>query len=225
MSVQSSENRPVSEPALRALVTGRRGAAALATALALFLALAAGLGVMPACSADRDAAPQRSVTALPDPDDGELLGEELMIALSLAKNYHHKADVLAQEARHDEAAEALRQILTVPFPADAPEAADVRLDARARLGKLLASQGRVDEALTVIEQGLGAKPQESFFLANLFTVKGEVHEAQAAALDQVGTEESKAAARDARRAAIAAFDESIRINRALQEALLQEGAP
>lgn len=223
MSVRSSENRPVSEPALRALVTGRLGAALPATALALLLAVAAGL--MPACNADRDATPQRSVTALPDPDDGELLGEELMIALSLAKNYHHKADVLAQEARHDEAAEALRQILAIPFPADAPEAADVRLDARARLAKLLAAQGRIDEALAVIEQGLAGKPQESFFLANLLTVKGEVHEAQAAALDQTGTEQSKAAARDARRAAITAFDESIRINRALQEALLQEGAP
>lgn len=221
MSVRSSENRPVSGPALRALVTGRRGAAALA----LLLAVVAGLGVMPACSDDRDATPQRSVTALPDPDDGALLGEELMIALSLAKNYHHKADVLAQEARHDEAAEALRQILAISFPAGAPEAVDVRLDARARLGKLLASQGRADEALAVIEQGLAEQPQRSFFLANLYTVKGEVHEAQAAALDQAGTEESKAAARDARRAAITAFDESIRINRALQEALLQEGAP
>lgn len=221
MSVRSSENRPVSRPALRALVTGRRGAAALATALAVFVAMAAGTG----CSADRDAAPQRSVTALPDPEDGELLGEELMIALSLAKNYHHKADVLAQEARYEEAAEALRQILAIPFPADAPEAADVRLDARARLGKLLASQGKIDEALTVVEQGLAEHPQDSFFRANLFTVKGEVHEAQATALDQGNTEETRAAARDARRAAIAAFDESIRINRALQEALLREGAP
>ena len=222
MSVRSSENRPVPRPALYALVTERRGAAALATALALLVAIAAGMG---GCSADRDAAPQRSVTALPDPDDGELLGEELMIALSLAKNYHHKADVLAQEARYEEAAEALRQILAIPFPADAPEAADVRLDARARLGKLLASQGRIDDALIVIEQGLAEHPQDSFFRANLFTVKGEVHEAQATALDQGGTEETRAAARDARRAAITAFDESIRINRALQEALLQEGAP
>jgi tetratricopeptide (TPR) repeat protein len=220
VSVRSSENRPVSEPTLRARVAGRRGA----SLLALLLAIAAGLGVMPACSADRDT-PERSVTALPDPADGELLDEELMIALSLAKNYHHKADVLAQEARHDEAAEALRQILTIRFPADAPEAADVRLDARARLAKLLTTQGRIDEALAVVEQGLAEKPQESFFLANLHTVKGEVHEAQAQALDQAGTEESKAAAREARRAAITAFDESIRINRALQQALMQEGAP
>jgi tetratricopeptide (TPR) repeat protein len=222
VSVRSSENRPIPRPALYALVTERRGAAALATALALLVALAAGMG---GCSADRDAATQRSVTALPDPDDGELLGEELMIALSLAKNYHHKADVLAQEARYEEAAEALRQILAIPFPADAPEAADVRLDARARLGKLLASQGRIDDALIVIEQGLAEHPQDSFFRANLFTVKGEVHEAQATALDQGGTEATRAAARDARRAAITAFDESIRINRALQEALLREGAP
>jgi hypothetical protein len=77
----------------------------------------------------------------------------------------------------------------------------------------------------VVEDGLAGQPRRSFFLANLYTVKGEVHEAQAAALDQQNTDEARAAARDARRAAIEAFDESIRINRALQEALLQEGGP
>jgi len=181
------------------------------------------------CGPERDVGPERSVTALPEPDQGEPLSEELMLALSLAKNYHHKADVLAQEARMDESAEALRQILAIRFPSDAPEAEDVRLDARARLAKLLAAQGRIDEAVRVVEEGLAGQPRRSFFLANLYTVKGEVHEAQAAALDQNGVneagDEARAAAREARRAAIEAFDESIRINRALQEALLQEGGP
>jgi tetratricopeptide (TPR) repeat protein len=210
---------PVNAPARAPVI--RIPARPLALALALGMALA-GLG---ACGPDRDAGPERSVTALPEPDQGEPLSEELMLALSLAKNYHHKADVLAQEGRADESAEALRQILTIRFPDGAPEAEDVRLDARARLAKLLARQGLIDEAVRVVEDGLAGAPRRSFFLANLYTVKGEVHEAQAAALDQQGTAEAATAASEARRAAIAAFDESIRINRALQEALLQEGGP
>lgn len=211
---------PVNAPARTPVI--RTPGIARALALALLLAVGAGLG---GCGPERDSGAERSVTALPDPDQGEPLSEELMLALSLAKNYHHKADLLAQEARLDESAEALRQILAIRFPADAPEAEDVRLDARARLAKLLATQGRIDEAVRVVEDGLSGQPRRSFFLANLYTVKGEVHEAQAAALDQRGTDEAEAAARDARRAAIEAFDESIRINRALQEALLLEGGP
>jgi tetratricopeptide (TPR) repeat protein len=222
--VRPPVNAPARTPVIRS--PGNAGTLAWAVALALILGLGAGLG---GCSPDRDSGPERSVTALPDPDQGEPLSEELMLALSLAKNYHHKADVLAQEARMDESAEALRQILAIRFPADAPEAEDVRLDARARLAKLLAAQGRIDEAVRVVEDGLAGQPRRSFFLANLYTVKGEVHEAQASALDQRAVngagDEARAAARDARRAAIEAFDESIRINRALQEALLQEGGP
>ena len=222
-------NAPARTPVIRTpfmvlgMVLGR--VLALVLPLTLIVALGAGLG---GCGPERDSGPERSVTALPEPDDpdrGEPLSEELMLALSLAKNYHHKADVLAQEARMDESAEALRQILAIRFPAGAPEAEDVRLDARARLAKLLATQGRIDEAVRVVEDGLTGQPRRSFFLANLYTVKGEVHEAQAAALDQQDTDQARAAARDARRAAIEAFDESIRINRALQEALLQEGGP
>lgn len=216
------ESTPARAPARR---SPGRIAAWGAWIVTLLCLLAAGLA---ACSGERDVGSERSVTALPDPDDpdrGEPLSEELMLALSLAKNYHHKADVLAQEARFDESAEALRQILAVRFPAGAPEAEDVRLDARARLAKLLAGQGRIDEAVRVVEEGLAGAPRRSFFLANLYTVKGEVHEAQAAALDQRGTDQARSAARAVRRAAIAAFDESIRINRALQEALLHEDGP
>lgn len=209
-----STTRSTNEPATRAR---RAGVAGLLLVLCAAMATAG-------CSPDDDA-PRRSVTALPGPDDGALLSEELMLALSLAKNYHHKADVLAQEARLDEAAGALRQILAVRFPEDAPEAEDVRLDARARLAKLLAAQDRLDEALSVVEEGLAESARRSFFLANLYTVQGELHEARAAALDARDTGADRAAAREARRAAIEAFDESIRINRALQKALLDEGAP
>ncbi|ACY14688.1 hypothetical protein [Haliangium ochraceum] len=182
-------------------------------ALALVLALLLPLG----CNTDAQG-PRRSLTALPDPASGAPLSEELMLALSMAKTYHHKADVFLQENRAAEAAEAVAEILSIRFPADAPEAEDVRLDARARLAKLLASRDQLTEAMAVVDAGLEQQPRRSFFLANLYTVKGELHELRAVELDP----SDENAARDQRRAAITAFDESIRINRDLQEALLQE---
>lgn len=174
------------------------------------------------CSQDRELTARRPITALPEPDS-QVLDEELMIALAQAKNFHHKADVYMQEGKTAEATAALRQILSVPFPERAPEGEDVLLDARARLAKLLLAGEQAEEALAVVEQGIGTARRRSFFLANLNTVKGEIHEAMALSWDQQGGEEAASAAAAARRDAIEAFDESIQINRALQEALVSEG--
>lgn len=200
--------------------------------IAALLGSLSGLG----CGPEQDPAGRRSLTALPDVDDpaqGAVLSEELMLALSLAKNYHHKADLLLQEAEPDQAATALQAILAIRFPEGAPEAEDVRLDARARLAKLLAAQGKLDEAGQLVADGLRGAPRRSFFLANLYTVQGEIHEARAAFFDQQASTATSDAARaqaevaagEARRDAIRAFDESIQINRALQQSLLGEGGP
>jgi len=153
------------------------------------------------------------VARLPEPDDA--VSEELMVALAQAKNFHHKAKVYIGDGNVPEAIAAVRQILTVPFPSGAPEGEDVRLDARALLAKLLIGRGDLVEAQRVVDEGLAAVSRPSFFVANLWTVAGEVHEARAAAL-------TGALAADARRAAIRAYDESIRINEALQKRLLEE---
>lgn len=188
-------------------------------AVALLLAVVAGLG---GCAEDRELPARRPVTALPEPDadSTDILGEALMIALAQAKNFHHKADVYLQEGKSAEAAEALHQLLGVPFPDGAPEGEDVLLDARARLAKLLLTRGAIQDALQLVDEGIDGARRRSFFLANLYTVKGEIHEAAAQALDQQGDE---AGAGTARRDAIEAFDESISINRALQQALVNEG--
>lgn len=182
--------------------------------MALFVATGSG-----GCADEREVPARRPVTALPEPDSA-ILGEEVMIALAQAKNFHHKADVYIQEGKTAEAVEALQQLLRVPFPEGAPEGEDVLLDVRARLAKLLLSQGLSEDALLIVDEGIGGAKRRSFFLANLYTVKGEVHEAAARARDQQGNGEAAAAAR---RDAIEAFDESIRINRALQKALVSEG--
>lgn len=184
---------------------------------AMVIALAGLLG----CANDREpaAAPAPPVTRVADPSDA--IGQDLMIALGQAKNHHHKAKVYMTDGNLTAATASVRQILSLVFPKGAPEADDVRNDARSLLAKLLVSQGMLDEAMRTIDEGLAASQRESFFVANLYTVQGEIHEARAAALDATG-DTGKAAAIEQRRAAIRSYDRSIQINEALQKKLMEE---
>lgn len=166
-----------------------------------------------ACS--QDAPP--SVTKVADP--GDVIDQDLMVALAQAKNYHHKAKVYMSDGKADDAIASVRQILSLHFPANAPEADDVRLDARALLAKLLVEQGKVAEAMQVVDEGLAASTRPSFFVANLYTVKGEIHEARAA---DASAANDKAKSVDERHAAIEAYDRSIKINEAIQKKLMEE---
>jgi predicted negative regulator of RcsB-dependent stress response len=158
---------------------------------------------------------------VPEPED--VLDEELMLALAQAKNFHHKAKVYMSDGNLAEAAAQMQAILAIAFPPAAPEGDDVRLDARAMLAKLLVAQGKIDEAMTVVDQGIGGARRDSFFLANLYTVKGEVHHARAAVLEDQG-EAVKQRVVDEKRAAILAFERSIQIDVALQKQLVEDRA-
>lgn len=169
-----------------------------------------------ACSTESAPTSTKSVTRVAEPDD--VIDQELMIALAQAKNFHHKARVYESDGNYREAIASVRQIIGLRFPAGAPEADDVRNDARAQLGKLLVAQGQLDEAMKVVDEGLAASQRESFFVANLYTVQGEIFEERAKVLDAT----DKAKATEARRAAITAFEKSIKINEALQKKLMEE---
>ena len=166
----------------------------------------------------RDSSPaqERAVTRVAEPD--EVIGQELMIALAQAKNFHHKAKVYMTDGNFAEATAAVRQILSLRFPANAPEAEDVRNDARAMLAKLLVAQNQLEEAMRTVSEGIAQATRESFFVANLMTVEGEIHEARAAELDREG---QKVKGDDERRAAIKAYDKSIQINEKLQKKLME----
>jgi tetratricopeptide (TPR) repeat protein len=170
-----------------------------------------------ACSAERDASPP-SATRVSEPTD--VIDQDLMIALGQAKNFHHKAKVYMTDGNLAAATGSVRQILSLRFPHGAPEADDVRNDARALLAKLLVSQGQLDEAMRTVDEGLAQSERTSFFVANLYTVQGEIHEARAAALDASG-DPGKAAAQGERHAAIASYDRSIQINAKLQSSLAE----
>jgi tetratricopeptide (TPR) repeat protein len=184
-----------------------RWCAAVAIALAGLFGLGAG------CASRSDDGPDRRVTELPAP--GPELSQELMLGLSLARNYHHKADVYLKEAKVEQAIASVRDILTIRFPTGSPEGEDVVHDARARLAKLLVTRGALDEAQKVVDQGIAGASRQSFFLANLHAVRGEVMEARAAQSD----ESDAAAATAARRQAIESYDRAIAIEKALIDQL------
>jgi hypothetical protein len=191
-------------------------------AIAMAVVALAAFGGVLACSTESEPPPSgRSITRVAEPED--VIDEELMIALAQAKNFHAKAKVYLSDGNLAEAANQMRAILAIPFPPDAPEGDDVRLDARAMLAKVLVADAKVDEAMTVVDQGIGGARRNSFFLANLYTVKGEVHRARATAL-AAGAGADPARVVEEKKAAITAFDRSIEIENALREQLRAERA-
>ena len=166
-----------------------------------------------ACSCNSQSEPPPT-THTTEPADA--IDQNLMIALSKAKNFHHKAKVYMSDGNIAAAIASVREILSLQFPAGAPEAEDVRNDARALLAKLLLGQGQLDEAMTVVTEGIAGSQRKSFFVANLYTVKGEIHEARAA---QLADDKAKATAE--KHAAIEAYDASNAIDTELQKQLME----
>lgn len=168
----------------------------------------------------------RSATRVADPGDlahaadkAPRLTQELMVALAQAKNFHHRAKVYMSDGDLPAAMASVRSILSLRFPPNAPEAEDVRADARALLAKLMMGRGELEQAEQVVAEGLAEATRDSFFVANLYTVRGELFETMAeAALALPG---GAARAAQLRRRAIEAFDRSISINRAIQERLVE----
>jgi tetratricopeptide (TPR) repeat protein len=167
------------------------------------------VGLLAGCAKERECAcPQ-----------GKLLDRELMLLLSTVRAYHHQADIHLQQGNVDQAIATVRKILQLDLSSKWPEAEEVRLDATARLAKLLLGQGKEDEALETAREGLSAAQRESFYLSNLHSVLGEILEQRSKRLDKDGQKEE---ARQVAREAIAAFEQSITINKRLQQQLLKE---
>ena len=65
---------------------------------------------------------QGAVTRITDPS--EVIDQKLMLALSQAKNFHHTAKVYMSDGNTTAAIASVREILSLHFPANAPEAED-----------------------------------------------------------------------------------------------------
>jgi len=167
-----------------------------------------------ACSCNSPSEPPPT-TRTAEPADA--IDQNLMIALSKAKNFHHKAKVYMSDGNIADAIASVREILSLQFPPGAPEGEDVRNDARALLAKLLLGQGKpesIDEAMRVVQEGIAQSQRKSFFVANLYTVEGEIHEARAVTLP---AEQAK----DEKHKAIEAYDTSNQIDTELQKQLME----
>jgi tetratricopeptide (TPR) repeat protein len=195
----------------------RQGLRRLAPLLVL-LATAGALGGCDGGDADRSVT---RVAEAADVSGDTRIDQQLMVALAQAKNFHRRAKVYMSDGNVPQAIESVRAILSLRFPAGAAETEDVRADARALLAKLMIGRGELEEAARVVDEGLAAASRESFFVANLYTVKGEIHEARAAAAVAAG-EDGQAAMH--RREAIRAFSRSIEINSAIQRRLYEGAA-
>lgn len=190
----------------------------------LALLAAAALAALGGCESEGE---HRPVTRVAEAADvapggaGTRIDQQLMVALAQAKNFHHRAKVYMSDGQSSQAVESVRAILSLRFPPGAAETEDVRADARALLAKLMIGRGELEEAARIVDEGLAAASRESFFVANLYTVKGEIHEAQAAVAVSAG-EAGQAAIH--RREAISAFSRSIEINSAIQRRLYEGAA-
>jgi tetratricopeptide (TPR) repeat protein len=152
-----------------------------------------------------------------DSKDGRL-SAALMSRLAAARAYHHQADILLRDGQLEPAITKITAILALDLSSRWPESEEVRVDATARLAKLLLRAGRLKRARAVVDAELSKKPRESFYLANLHSVRGELLEAQVKKLDTAG---KKQLAKQRAKEAIAAFEVTIRINKRLQAELLR----
>lgn len=134
----------------------------------------------------------------------------LLSAIGTAQALQHESD--EHEARGDLvlAIATARRVLEIPFPTDAAEREDVRLDAFGRIAELELAQGDASAAETQASAGLSEATRDSYFRARLHVVLGRVHQSRAAHLRETGDE---TAARTESEAAITELEASIAINR------------
>jgi tetratricopeptide (TPR) repeat protein len=135
----------------------------------------------------------------------------LLAFLSKARSAHHMAD--ASEASGDVpgAIAALEALARGPRPGgdrQFVEVNEVLSDTHARLADLQSARGQFDAAIEQVQTGLEFAADVTYFRGHLFEVRGLVEERRAKMLDERGETEK---AKDARKAAIGAFDEAVRI--------------
>ena len=142
--------------------------------------------------------------------------ERLLSCLEEARAWQHRADIHLADGAVSEAIRDVQQVLHIRFPPRAPEGEEARLDAHARLAKLLLLSGDDAAAMTELEEGRKEASFDSFYRAHLEMVAGEIFEARAKKTTD------PAAAKAAQKEALTAYERSIGINRRVQARLAKE---
>jgi tetratricopeptide (TPR) repeat protein len=144
------------------------------------------------------------------------IDERLLAALEEARAWQHRADLHLADGAVAAAIGDVEQVLRIRFPQGAAEGEEARLDARARLAKLLLVSGDEKRALEELDAGRREATFDSCSRGHLETVAGEIYEARAKQLGDA------AAAKQARQEALAAYERSIAINQRVQARLARQ---
>jgi hypothetical protein len=159
---------------------------------------------------------QRAASGLLGGSAGENT-EAVLVALSEARAWQRRADLLLLDGDLAGAVRSVEEVLHVPFPANAPEAEDVRLDAHLRLARLYLRTGGEEgekKALAEVEKGRKIATRDSFFRAHLENVAADVFRARG---ERVTDPTEK---KEAQRHELEAHERHIAIDRRLLRMLL-----
>jgi len=149
-----------------------------------------------------------------------LVDPVLLAFLSKARAAHHKADVAEASGDLSSAIASLESLTRGARPGGAEpltEASEVLSDTYARLADLRSTRGDFDAALGDVDAGLALARETSYFRGHLFEVRGLVEERRAKTLSDGADRER------ARKAAMDAFDEAVRIQDQVISSALGDG--
>jgi tetratricopeptide (TPR) repeat protein len=204
-------------------MTSRRTTRLHLVAGALLVALASGCSQQ---AGGGDASPAASSTCA---CEGTAVVDPALLAfLSKVRSAHHQADLAEAAGQRERAIEALEQVASGPKPktpasGTAPEVAEVLADTLARLADLRSAGGDFDRAGRDVEQGLSLATTPTHFRGHLVEMRGVIEERRSIALKDKGDQPG---AEQARRNAIAAFEQAIEIqDQVIQSALGDAGSP
>ncbi len=157
-----------------------------------------------ACSRGEEQTPVLCI----DTDGGKPVSPSLLAFLSRARAAHHRADLQEEKGDLAAARRDLSAITDGTTPQGAPEVDEVLADTHSRLADLASRAGEFDAAGRHRQRGLALATAPTYFRGHLFEVKGVVAQRRAAKLASDGDERAAAVAKQE---ALAAYEESMRI--------------
>jgi hypothetical protein len=187
-----------------------------------WLLVAASLGLA-GCAKLRNDAPEGDRSSCPDVDAGRIVDPALLAFLSRARAAHHMADRHEENKSIDAALRVLDELISGPRPGGKtplPEVREVLADTHARLADLRSQRGQFAEAARDVAQGLELAAEPSYFRGHLFETRGLLEERRAKSLTDQGKSSESA---EATRSALAAFEESMRIQAQVIDRTLHDG--
>ncbi len=153
-------------------------------------------------------------------DDQPVVDATLLAFLSMARAAHHEADLAVEAGDTGSAISALTRVVKSDWPGKkTPEVIEVTADTLARMADLKSADGKFEEALADVNEGMKMAAEPSHFRGRIFEVRGLVEERRAKTLKEKG---DTAGAEKARKAAIESFGQAMYIQEEVIGSALKE---